>query len=141
VEKRWKNVGLYALLAMLLVALGPMSFLLMALFDQPPETPATLKYSEFIQQVQDDKINRVVMFSDRTRAIAIRGEEKFQVNLLPDTNLIDILTKNDVDITVRPPQDDRMILGRLARSLGLVVLQAGGFLVLVILVIKKFMRR
>ncbi len=109
-NKRWRNAGLYALLAIVLIALGT------TFFDRPPETKGTLKYSEFMAQVQEKKIDRVTLFSDRSRAIVTRGEEKLQVNLLPDAGLIDTLTKNGVDITVRPPQDDS-ILVRLAGSL------------------------
>jgi cell division protease FtsH len=110
VNKRWRNAGLYALLAIVLIVLAT------TFFDRPPETKGSLKYSEFLQQVQEKKIDRVTLFSDRSRAIVTRGEEKLQVNLLPDAGLIDTLTKNDVDITVRPPQDDS-ILVRLAGSL------------------------
>jgi cell division protease FtsH len=110
VNKRWRNAGLYALLAIVLIALAT------TFFDRPPETKGSLKYSEFLQQVQEKKIEKVTLFSDRSRAIVTRGEEKLQVNLLPDAGLIDTLTKNDVDITVRPPQDDS-ILVRLAGSL------------------------
>jgi cell division protease FtsH len=110
VNKRWRNAGLYALLAIVLIALGT------TFFDRPPEAKGTLKYSEFMTQVQEKKIEKVTLFSDRTKAIVTRGEEKLQVNLLPDAGLIDTLTKNGVDITVRPPQDDS-ILVRLAGSL------------------------
>ncbi len=109
-NKRWRNAGLYALLAIVLIALGT------TFFDRPPETTNSLKYSEFVQQVQAKKIEKVTLFSDRSKAIVTRGEEKLQVNLLPDPGLIDTLTKNGVDITVRPPQDDS-ILVRLAGSL------------------------
>jgi cell division protease FtsH len=110
VNKRWRNAGLYALLAIVLIAVGT------TFFDRPQETKGSLKYSEFMQQVQERKIDRVTLFSDRSKAIVTRGEEKLQVNLLPDQGLIDTLRKNDVDITVRPPQDDS-ILVRLAGSL------------------------
>jgi cell division protease FtsH len=110
VNKRWRNAGLYALLAIVLIALGT------TFFDRPPEAQGSLKYSEFVQQVQAKKIEKVTLFSDRSKAIVTRGEEKLQVNLLPDPGLIDTLTKNGVDITVRPPQDDS-ILVRLAGSL------------------------
>jgi cell division protease FtsH len=110
VNKRWRNAGLYALLAIVLIAVGT------TFFDRPQETKGSLKYSDFLEQVQERKIDRVTLFSDRTKAIVTRGEEKLQVNLLPDPGLIDTLTKNDVDITVRPPQDDS-ILVRLAGSL------------------------
>jgi cell division protease FtsH len=110
VNKRWRNAGLYVLLAIVLIALGT------TFFDPKSETQLSMKYSEFIQQVQAKKIEKVTLFSDRSKAIVTRGEDKLQVNLLPDPGLIDTLTKNDVDITVRPPQDDS-ILVRLAGSL------------------------
>jgi cell division protease FtsH len=102
---------LYALLAIVLIALAT------TFFDRPAETQGTWKYSEFVQQVKKEQVNKVVLFADRSQAIAQKQDgEKFRVNLLPDPQLVDILTKNNVDITVRPPQDDNVLL-RLAGSL------------------------
>ena len=110
-NKRWRNAGLYALLAIVLIALAT------TFFDRPAETQGTWKYSEFVQQVKKEQVNKVVLFADRSQAIAQKQDgEKFRVNLLPDPQLVDILTKNNVDITVRPPQDDNVLL-RLAGSL------------------------
>ncbi len=110
-NKRWRNAGLYALLAIVLIALGT------TFFDHPPEAQETWKYSEFIQAVEKKQVDKVVLFSDRSKAIVQREDGvKLQVNLLNDPQLIDTLTKNSVDITVRPPQDDS-ILVRLAGSL------------------------
>jgi cell division protease FtsH len=111
VNKRWRNAGLYALLAIVLIAVGT------TFFDRPPEAQETWKYSEFIQAVEKKEVSKVVLYSDRSKAVVQRQDgAKMQVNLLNDPALIDTLTKNDVDITVRPPQDDS-ILVRLAGSL------------------------
>ena len=110
-NKRWRNAGLYTLLAIVLIALAT------TFFDRPAETQGTWKYSEFVQQVEKKQVNKVVLFADRSQAIAQKQDgEKVRVNLLPDPQLIDTLTKNDVDITVRPPQDENVLL-RLAGSL------------------------
>jgi cell division protease FtsH len=76
----------------------------------------TMMYSEFTQSVEKKQIERVILWSDRSKAVVTRGDEKFQVNLLPDPTLIDTLSKNDVDISVRAPQEES-ILVKLASGL------------------------
>jgi cell division protease FtsH len=111
VNKRWRNAGLYGLLIIVLIALGT------TFIDRPTETRGSLKYSEFVTEVQNKKIDKVVLSSDRSQAIAQKQDgEKFLVNLLPDPDLVNTLTKNNVDITVRPPQDESVLV-KLASSL------------------------
>jgi cell division protease FtsH len=111
VNKRWRNAGLYALLVIVLIALGTI------FLDRPAETRGTLKYSEFVKAVEMKQVDKVILSSDRSQAIAQKADgEKLLINLLPDPDLINTLTKNGVDITVRPPQDESVFV-RLAGSL------------------------
>ena len=99
-NKRWRNVGLYTLLAIVVVSLAT------AFFDKQPQTRETRRYSQFIEQVQDRKIGKVQISSDRSIARFRDGEGFVIVNLPNDPDLINILTKNGVDISVLPQTDD-----------------------------------
>ena len=100
-NKRWRNAGLYALLAIVVVALGT------AFFDKQPQSRETWKYSQFIQEVQKGRVERVNLSSDRTKALVtpMDGEKKI-VNLPNDPELIDTLIKNKVEIAVLPQTDE-----------------------------------
>ncbi len=64
----------------------------------------SLKYSTFIQQVEQGKIKKVGLSADRTKALIKDPEGNPTVITLPPENsqLIDILTKNSVEIYVIP---------------------------------------
>jgi cell division protease FtsH len=113
VNKRWRNAGLYALLAVVVIALGA------TFFDRSTtDVRDQWKFSEFQQAVQQHRVQKVALNTDRTKAVAtVQDGSKKLVNLLPnDTTLIDLLTKNDVDISVQPQQDENLIV-RLAGGL------------------------
>ncbi|MFM6356983.1 MAG: ATP-dependent metallopeptidase FtsH/Yme1/Tma family protein, partial [Planktothrix sp.] len=61
-NKRWRNAGLYALLAIVVLALAT------AFFDKQPQTRESWKYSTFIQEVKSNKVERVSLSSDRSKA-------------------------------------------------------------------------
>jgi cell division protease FtsH len=91
-----------------------------------------LTYSDFIHQVEGNKIDRVNLSADRTQAQVPNpsGGQPFLVNLPNDPDLINILTKNGVDIAVQPQTDDSFWL-RVASSLFLpILLLVGLFLLL-----------
>ena len=100
-NKRWRNAGLYALLAIVVIALAT------AFFDKQPQSRETWRYSQFIQEVEKGRVERISLSSDRTKALVtpLDGEKKI-VNLPNDPELIDILTKNNVDISVLPQTDE-----------------------------------
>ena len=107
-NKRWRNVGLYALLAIVVISLAT------AFFDgrQPQGGRDSIPYSEFVQQVEagkprpgeteNTKIGKVRINGDRSYARFRDGTTEVTVNLPSDPDLIDILTKNGVDIAVMP---------------------------------------
>ena len=115
-NKRWRNAGLYVLLGIVVLALGT------AFFEKQPQSRETWRYSQFIQEVQQGKVERVSLSADRTRAkVTPQDGEKRIVNLLNDPDLIDILSKNNVDIEVAPQTDDSTLF-RLLSSIFLPVL-------------------
>ncbi len=125
-NKRWRNAGLYALLAIVVIALAT------ALFDKPSQTKETWRYSDFIENVKDHKVEKVRLNGERTQAEAIDKEgTKFLVNIPNSENgLIDILLKNNVDIAVKPPTDESFWLKALSSLFFPVLLLVGLFFLL-----------
>jgi cell division protease FtsH len=103
VKKRWRNAGLYALLLIVVVALGT------AFLDRQPEAQATWRYSEFIQAVEKDQVSKVIISPDRATAeVKVNDGKRVEVNLPPDPELVNILTAHNVDILVRPGSVDNV---------------------------------
>ncbi len=100
-NKRWRNAGLYALLVVVVV------FLATALLDRKPQDIDSWRYSQFIREVEQSNVAKVTISSDRTRALVYQEDgNKATVNLPSDPELLDILTKNGVDISVSPLDSD-----------------------------------
>ncbi|MEA5471918.1 ATP-dependent zinc metalloprotease FtsH3 [Spirulina sp. 06S082] len=103
-NKKWRNAGLYVLLVIVVLALGS------ALLESPGESRKTWKYSQLIQAVQSDRIDRIKLSADRTQALVTDPDDangaQAIVNLPNDPQLIQILTEHNVDIAVQPPKDD-----------------------------------
>ncbi len=124
-NKRWRNAGLYVLLGIVVLALGT------AFFEKQPQSRETWRYSQFIQEVQQGKVERVNISADRTRAqVTPQDGEKKVVNLLNDPDLIDILSKNNVDIVVSPQADDSTLFRVLSSIFVPVLLLVGLFFLL-----------
>jgi cell division protease FtsH len=112
VNKRWRNAGLYALLAIVVIALAT------AFFDKQPQARETWRYSQFIQQVESNNVNKVSLSADRSRAVVQSQDgSRILVNLPNDPDLINILTKNNVDISVLPATDGNEFWVRAVSSL------------------------
>ena len=124
-NKKWRNVGLYVILAVVVVALGT------AFLDRPTNNQLTWKYSEFIDEVQTSNVERVTVSADRSQAIATsRDGQRYIVNLPDDRELIDILSENKVDISVIPQNDDSFWLRALSSLFFPVLLLVGLFFLL-----------
>ncbi len=98
-NKRWRNVGLYVLAVITVIFIGT------SLFDKPNTENATktLRYSDFIEAVQDKEVSRVLLSPDSGTAQVVENDgSRSEVNLAPDKDLLKILTENDVDIAVTP---------------------------------------
>ncbi|MBD2090810.1 ATP-dependent metallopeptidase FtsH/Yme1/Tma family protein [Microcoleus sp. FACHB-1515] len=102
-NKRWRNAGLYALLVVVVV------FLATALLDNPSESRDTWRYSQFVQEVEQNRVDKVSISADRTRALVTAQDgRKILVNLPNDPGLVNILIDNGVDISVTPQTDDNV---------------------------------
>ena len=98
-NKRWRNVGLYVLAVITVIFIGT------SVFDKPntESSTKTLRYSDFIEAVQDKEISRVLISPDNATAQVVENDgSRSEVNLAPDKDLIKILTDNNVDIAVTP---------------------------------------
>ena len=100
-NKRWRNAGLYALLAIVVIAIAT------AFFDKQPPSREQWKYSYFVQEVESKRVDKVSLSADRSKALVTAADgSKVIVNLPNDPGLIDILTKYGVDISVFPQNED-----------------------------------
>jgi cell division protease FtsH len=126
-NKRWRNAGLYVLLAVVAIALAT-TFL-----EKPAQPQKPLKYSQFIQQVKKGDIENVGLSADRSKALVQNKDgSKMAVNLPPNDNqLLDILTTNVKGNIYVLPQNDDSVWFRLLSSLFFpVLLLVGLFLLL-----------
>ncbi len=125
-NKKWRNAGLYALLAIVAIALAT------AYLDKPAQSRDTWKYSQLIQEVQSGKVEQVKMSADRTKALVTAQDGKqVLVNLLPsDTQLINTLASNGVEISVLPQSDDSFWVRALSSLFFPVLLLVGLFFLL-----------
>jgi len=76
-----------------------------SVFDKPSteSSTKTLRYSDFIEAVQDKEISRVLISPDNATAQVVENDgSRSEVNLAPDKDLLKILTENNVDIAVTP---------------------------------------
>ncbi len=73
--------------------------------DRPDTANAsrTIRYSDFVEAIQENQISRVLISPDRGTAQVIENDgSRSEVNLAPDKDLLNLLTENDVDIAVQP---------------------------------------
>ncbi|MEL6158211.1 MAG: ATP-dependent zinc metalloprotease FtsH3 [Cyanobacteria bacterium J06554_11] len=105
-NKRWRNAGLYVLLVVVVIALAT------AFFDQPRVETQSWRYSKFIDEVQQGRVESVAITSDKSQArfASPDGTGRIVVNLPQDPGLVDLLTTNNVDISVQPTQDESALV-------------------------------
>jgi cell division protease FtsH len=98
-NKRWRNIGLTALLVLAIVVIAP-AFLGGGNTQQEARS---MRYSDFVEAVEDNQISRVLISPDRGTAQVVENDgRRAQVNLAPDKELLGLLTQHDVDIAVQP---------------------------------------
>jgi cell division protease FtsH len=124
-NKKWRNAGLYVLLAIVVVALGT------TFMEQQPPASQSWPYSKLIDEVQNHKVETVKISADRTQAQVIdRDGTPIKVNLPNDPQLIDILSDNGVDIAVLPQGDEGWLFKALSSLLFPILLLVGLFFLL-----------
>ncbi|MFM9111330.1 MAG: ATP-dependent metallopeptidase FtsH/Yme1/Tma family protein, partial [Prochlorococcaceae cyanobacterium] len=101
-KKRWRNAGLYVLLVIVAIAVGT-AFLER---PDPAAAPRTMRYSDFVEAVQEHEIARVTISPDRGTAQVVENDgHRAVVNLAPDKDLLKILNDHKVDIAVQPSRE------------------------------------
>jgi len=99
VKKRWRNAGLYVLLAVVVIAVGT------AFLDRPDpaNAPRTLRYSDFVEAVEGNEVSRVLIAPDRGTAQVVENNgQRAVVNLAPDKDLLKLLEQHKVAAATRP---------------------------------------
>jgi len=126
VNKRWRNAGLYALLFIVVIALGT------AFFDKQPQSRETWRYSRFIQEVEQGRVEKVSLSADRSTALVTPKYDpnKRLVTLVNDPDLINTLTSKGVDISVLPQTDEGFWFKALSSLFFPVLLLVGLFFLL-----------
>jgi len=72
----------------------------------PANAPRTLRYSDFVEAVQDNEVSRVLISPDRGTAQVVENDgRRAVVNLAPDKDLLKLLTDHNVDIAVQPSRE------------------------------------
>jgi len=126
-NKRWRNAGLYALLFIVVIALGT------AFFDNnQAQNRESWRYSQFVQEVERGRVEKVSLSSDRSTAVVKTNfdDSKKVVTLVNDPDLIKTLTKNNVDISVLPQTDEGFWFKALSSLFFPVLLLVGLFFLL-----------
>ncbi|TVP61549.1 MAG: ATP-dependent metallopeptidase FtsH/Yme1/Tma family protein [Nodularia sp. (in: Bacteria)] len=125
-NKRWRNAGLYALLFIVVIALGT------AFFDKQPQTRETWRYSQFIQEVDKGSVAKVSLSADRSTALVTPtdGGDKKVVTLVNDPDLINNLSQKGVDFAVLPQTDEGFWFKALSSLFFPVLLLVGLFFLL-----------
>ena len=99
-NKRWRNIGLGALLVLAIVVIAPAFF---GGAGSPQPEARSLRYSDFVERVQEDQVSRVLLSPDRGTAQVVETDgRRAEVNLAPDKDLLKLLTDHNVDIAVQP---------------------------------------
>jgi cell division protease FtsH len=125
VNKRWRNAGLYALLFIVVIALGT------AFFDKQPQNRETWRYSQFINEVENNNVAKVSLSADRSTALVKSNQgTQFIVTLVNDPDLINTLTAKNVDISVLPQTDEGFWFKALSSLFFPVLLLVGLFFLL-----------
>lgn len=124
-NKRWRNAGLYALLFIVVIALGT------AFFDKQPQNRETWRYSQFINEVENNNVAKVSLSADRSTALVKSNQgTQFIVTLVNDPDLINTLTAKNVDISVLPQTDEGFWFKALSSLFFPVLLLVGLFFLL-----------
>nr|WP_309242626.1 ATP-dependent zinc metalloprotease FtsH3 [Limnofasciculus baicalensis] len=124
-NKKWRNAGLYALLAIVVVALAT------AFLEKPSPTLQTWKYSQFMDKVTTGKVETVKLRADLTQARVLdKDGTQFIVNLPSDPQLVSILNQNKVDIQIDRPADEGIWFKALSSLFFPVLLLVGLFFLL-----------
>lgn len=101
-------------------------------FEKQPQSRESWRYSQFIQEVEKGRVERVSLSADRSTALVTPKYDpsKKLVTLVNDPELINTLTARGVDITVLPQTDEGFWFKALSSLFFPVLLLVGLFFLL-----------
>ena len=124
-NKKWRNAGLYALLAIVVIALAT------TFFDTQPQSQQTWEYSKLIDEVKAGNVENIRISADRTQAqVPAQDGTQVLVNLPNDPDLFNILANNGVDILVIRQNEGNPWFGALTTLFFPILLLVGLFFLL-----------
>ena len=125
-NKKWRNAGLYALLVIVVVALATAFF-----DDRGSQQQISWKYSTFVDKVESSQVEKVTLSADRSQASVVRQDgQQVQVNLPEDPQLMDLLSQNNVDISVEQQEGEGGLFRVLSSLVFPILLLVGLFFLL-----------
>ncbi|PSP16403.1 MAG: cell division protein FtsH [Cyanobacteria bacterium QS_8_64_29] len=125
-NKKWRNAGLYALLVIVVVALATAFF-----DDRGSQQQISWKYSTFVDKVESGQVEKVTLSADRSQASVVRQDgQQVQVNLPEDPQLMDLLSQNNVDISVEQQEGEGGLFRVLSSLVFPILLLVGLFFLL-----------
>ncbi len=110
-----KNVALYVLLIVIAVSLFNS-------FVQTPENKSWITYSDFMQQVTEDKVQSVVLTNSFVQGV-LKDGTKFE-SYIPDndTTVLPALNQHKVTVTAQPPEQPSWWMSLLSSILPILIL-------------------
>jgi len=110
----YKNLALWLVITLMMV-------MLYNLFNQQQRTETALTYSEFLTQVDNERISNVVMQGDELFVTDI-SHNRFKVFIPNDGDLIKTLRDKGVNISVKPPAESPWYMSVLVSWFPMIVL-------------------
>ncbi len=92
----YKNLALWLVISLMMV-------MLFQIFKQPSTGSIPVSYSDFLNMVQEESVNQVVIQGDTITGMSARGP--FKTYAPKDPELIKLLTNKGVEITAKPEED------------------------------------
>ncbi|AGY59009.1 ATP-dependent zinc metalloprotease FtsH [Gloeobacter kilaueensis] len=125
-NKNWRNAGLYVLLAIVVISLAS------AFFSGQPQAQPELRYSEFLQQVDQGQVKQVQVNQENlTAQVVLKDDSKVRVNLPPgDKQFWNLMQKKGVEATPIQPSGNNFLFSALSSFFFPLLLLGGLFFLL-----------
>ena len=128
---KWKNVGLYALLGIVVITLGA------TLLETQPTTQGEWRYSKLMEEVRKKPpgVSRITISPDRTFAeVSVpggpEGKRRVRVNLPNDPSFVPTIRENKIELDVAVRRNDGALVQTLSSLVLPILLLVGLFFLL-----------
>ncbi|MEI6427212.1 MAG: ATP-dependent zinc metalloprotease FtsH [Pseudanabaena sp. ELA607] len=128
---KWKNIGLYALLGIVVITLGT------TLLESQPTTQGEWRYSKLMEEVRKKPpgVSRITLSPDRTFAeVSVpggpTGKQRVRVNLPNDPSFVPTVRENKIELDVAARRNDGALVQTLSSLVLPILLLVGLFFLL-----------